>query len=169
AEWQNYTRTMPGGSYNVYARLTTSSGSTVTFSQVTSGQGTVNQTLSRLGQFTYTGSGAWQWVELLQSGVPAIVNFGNSPTVATVHATTGGGANADLYMLVPVNPNLPTISNVYPDGNYLFEPTNTLIFTVSSSAGINTANIHLTLNGTNFSAGLVFSGGPNTWNVSYPG
>jgi hypothetical protein len=168
AEWQNYTKTFPAGNYNVYARLTTSSGSTVTFDQVISGQGTprASQTLARLGQFILTGSGAFQWVPLLKNGTLAVVNLSGQNTVST---TTGGGANADFYMLVPANPNLPTISNVYPDGQFLFEPTNKLVFTVSSSAGINTANITLTLNGTNFSAGLVFSGGPNTWNVSYTG
>ena len=168
AEWQNYTKTFPAGLYNVYARLTTSSGSTVTFDQVISGQGTprASQTLANLGQFTYSGSGAFQWVPLLKNGTLAVVNLSGQNTVST---TTGGGANADFYMLVPANPNLPSISNVYPDGQFLFEPTNKLVFTVSSSAGINTANITLTLNGTNFSAGLVFSGGPNTWNVSYTG
>ena len=166
AEWQNYTKTFPAGNYNVYARLTTSSGSTVTFDQITSGQGTSSQTLARLGQFTLTGSGAFQWVPLLKNGTLAVVNLSGQNTV---RATTGGGANADFYMLVPANPNLPTISNVYPDGQFLFEPTNTLIFTASSPAGINIANISLTLNSSNVTSSLVFSGGPNTWNVSYPG
>jgi len=148
--------------------LSTSSGSTVTFSQVTSGQGqpSASQVLSQLGQFTFTGSGAFQWVPLLQNGTLAVINLSG---INTVRATTGGGANADFYMLVPANPNLPVISNVYPDGNYLFEATNKLVFTVSSPAGINTNNVTLTVNGTNVSAGLVFSGGPNTWNVSYTG
>ena len=165
-EWQNYTKTYPAGIYNVYARLTTSSGSTIYLDQVLAGQGTVNQTLSRLGNFTYTGGGAFQWVPLLQNGTLAVVSLSGQNTI---RATTGGGANADFYMLVPANPNLPTFSNVYPDGNYLFEATNKLVFTVSSVAGINPANITLTLNGTNVSAGLVFSGGPNTWNASYTG
>jgi hypothetical protein len=166
AEWQNYTKTFPAGNYNVYARLSTSSGSTVSFDQVTSGQTTPNQTLARLGQFTYTGAGAFQWVPLLKNGTLAVVNLGGQNTV---RATTGGGANADFYMFVPANPNLPTISKVYPDGQYLFEPTNALSFTASSTAGINTANITLTLNGSNVTSSLTFSGGPNTWNVSYPG
>jgi len=166
-EWQNYTKTFPAGNYNVYARLTTSSGSTINWDQVTSGQGTTSQTTSRLGQFTYSGSGAFQWVELTQNGSPAVVNLGG---VNTVRATTGGGANADFYMLVPANSSLPVINNVYPDGNYLFENTNKLVFTVSSAAAnINTANIHLTLNGTNFDSSIVFSGGPSTWNCSYTG
>jgi hypothetical protein len=170
AEWQNYTKTFPPGNYNVYARLSTSSGSTVSFDQVTLGQGTPNQTLSRLGQFIYTGSGAFQWVPLRQGGALAQLSInGGSGGVATLRATTGGGANADFFMLVPVNPNLPAITGIYPDGAYLFEATNKLAFTVSSSStAINTANIQLTLNGTNASSGLVFTGGPSTWNVSYP-
>ena len=170
AEWQNYTKTFPPGNYNVFARMSTSSGSTVNFDQVTSGQGTPNQTLSRLGQFTFNGSGltAWQWVPLRQFGSLAVVNLGGG--VATVRATTGGGANADFFMLVPANTNLPTISSIYPDGQFLFEPTNTMVFTVSSAVtNISTTNIQMTLNGSNVSSGLVFSGGPSTWNVSYPG
>ena len=165
-EWQNYTKTFPAGNYNVYARLSTSSGSTINMDQVTAGQGTANQTLSRLGSFTYTGNSSFQWVPLLQNGSLAVVNLLGQKTV---RATSGGGANANFYMLVPANPNLPVINNVYPDGNYLFEATNKLVFTVSSAAGINTANVTLALNGTNVSAGLVFTGGPNTWNVSYTG
>jgi len=165
-EWQNYTKTYPAGNYNIYARLTTSSGSTINLDKVVTGQGTSSQTLSRLGSFTYTGTGAFQWVPLFQNGTLAVVNLAG---VNTIRATSGGGANADFYMFVPANPNLPTLSNVYPDGNYLFEATNKLVFTASSGAGINTANISLTLNGTNVSSGLAFSGGPNTWNVSYTG
>jgi hypothetical protein len=165
-EWQNYTKTYPAGNYNVYARLTTSSGSTINLDQVVTGQGTTSQTLSRLGSFTFSGSGAFQWVPLLQNGTLAVVNLAG---VKTIRATSGGGANADFYMLVPANPFLPTINNVYPDGNYLFEPTNKLVFTANSASGINTANIMLTVNGTNVSSGLVFSGGPNTWNASYSG
>lgn len=169
AEWQNYTKTFPPGNYNIYARLSTSSGSTVSFDRVTAGRGTPNQTLSRLGQFNFSGSGAFQWVPLRQGGALAqfAVNSG-AGGMATVRATTGGGANADFFMLVPVNPNIPSITGIYPDGAFLFEATNKMVFTVSSGVVINTANIQMTLNGTNVSSGLVFSGGPSTWNVSYP-
>ena len=169
AEWQNYTKTFPAGNYNVYARLSTSIGSTVRFDQVTSGRGTTNQTTANLGSFTLTGNGlgVFQWVPLLRNGTLAVVNLAG---VNTVRATSGGGANADLYMLVPANNSLPVISGVYPDGQFLFEPTNKLAFTVSSAATtISTTNIQVTLNGSNVSAGLVFSGGPSTWNVSYSG
>jgi hypothetical protein len=169
AEWQNYTKTFPPGNYNVYARLSTSSGSTVNFDQITSGQGTPDQTLSRLGQFTFTGSGAFQWVPLRQGGALAQFSVGGGAGgVATVRATTGGGASADFFMLVPVNPNIPSVTGIYPDGAFLFEATNKLVFTATSGTTINTTNIILTLNGTNVSSDLVFSGGPSTWNVSYP-
>jgi hypothetical protein len=167
AEWQNYTKTYPAGSYNVYARVSTSSGSTINFDQVVAGQGTSSQTLSRLGQFGFSGSGGFQWVPLRQFGTLAVFNL---PGANTVRATTGGGASANFYMLVPANSNLPTISNLYPDGQFLFEATNKLVFTTSSGAGINTANIQLSTNGVPVAnSSLVFSGGPNTWNVSFPG
>jgi hypothetical protein len=168
AEWQNYTKTFPPGSYNVYARLSTSSGSTVSFDQITSGWGTSSQTLSRLGQFTFTGSGTFQWVPLRQFGSLAVLNLSGTNTI---RATTGGGASADFFMFVPANNNLPAITGVYPDGQFLFEPTNKLAFTVSSSVTtINTANISVTTNGVAVSNGsLVFSGGPSVWSVSFPG
>ena len=165
-EWQNYTKTYPAGNYNVYARVNTSSGATINVDQVTNGVGTASQGLSRLGSFSYSGNGSFQWVPMKQNGTLAVVNLAGQNTI---RITTGGGATANFFMLVPADPNLPVISNVYPDGNYLFEPTNKLVFTVSSAAGINTTNIMLTLNGTNVSAGLVFSGGPNTWTASYTG
>ena len=169
AEWQNYTKTFPAGLYNVYARVSSSSSSTISFDQVTAGQGTSSQTLNNLGSFTFTGTSltAFQWVPLMRFGQLAAVNLAG---VNTVRATTGGGAAADFYMLVPANTNVPTISGVYPNGQVLFQPTNKLVFTVSSAvASISTANIHLTLNGTNLDASLVFAGGPSTWNCSYTG
>jgi len=167
-EWQNYTKTFPSGNYNVWARLLTSSGSTINFDQVTSGRGTTSQTTSRLGQFILSGSG-WQWVELMQNGSPAVVNLAG---VNTVRATSGGGASANLYMFVPANSNLPTISNVNPNGAYLFQyPSGgKLTFTVSSSTTtINTANVVVTLNGNNVSSSVTYTGGPSTWNGTYSG
>ncbi len=167
AEWQNYTKTFPAGKYNIYARVSTSSGSTINMDQVTSGQGTSSQTLSRLGQFTFSGSGAFQWVPLRQFGSVTTITLGGQQTL---RATTGGGANANFYMLVPANTNLPVISGVYPDGQFLFEATNKLAFRVSSAVtNINTSNIVVTLNGTNISSSLTFTGGPSIWDVSYNG
>jgi Concanavalin A-like lectin/glucanases superfamily len=170
AEWQNYTKTFPAGTYNVYARISTASSGIITLSQVTSGQGTSSQTTSKLGTFTVTGTSvsSYQWAELKDSlGLPATVNLSG---LNTVRLTSGGGANANFYMLVPVNPNLPTISNAYPNGQVLFQTTNQFVFTVSSAVTtISTGNIVVTLNGTNVSSSLTFSGSPSSWNVSYTG
>ena len=170
AEWQNYTKTFPAGKFNVYGRVSAGVAATITFARVTSGQGTATQTTTNLGTFTFadTSYSLYEYVPLLDNlGNLAVVSLAG---VNTVRATSGGGANADFYMFVPANTNLPTLSNVYPDGKYLFEPTNKMVFTVSSPiTTISTNNIQLTLNGTNVSSQLVFSGGPSIWNVSYTG
>lgn len=169
-EWQNYTKTFPPGNFNVYARVSAGVAATITFAHVTGGQGTSTQTTTNLGTFNFTDTSynLYEYVPLLDNlGNLAVVNLAG---VNTVRATSGGGANGDFYMFVPANTNLPVLSNVYPDGKYLFEPTNTLVFTVSSPiTTIATTNIQLTLNGTNVSSQLAFSGGPSTWNVSYTG
>lgn len=171
ADWENYTKTFPAGNYNIYGRLSAGAGAaTIRLDKVTSGQGTSTQTTSRLGTFTLSGSSdtTYQWTPLRDSfGNLAAVNLGG---VNTVRMTTGGGANANFYMLVPANTNLPSITGVYPDGLVLFESTNKFVFTASSATTtISTNSIQLTLNGTNVSSSLVFSGSPTSWNVSYTG
>jgi hypothetical protein len=170
AEWQNYTKTFPAGNYNVYARLSSSPSATLTLAHVTSGQGTGSQTTANLGTFAITGTSftTYQWIPLRDGvGNLAIVDLSG---VNTVRVTTGGGANANFYMLVPANTNLPSISGVYPNGQVLFQSTNKLVFTATSGAStISTNSITLTLNGTNVSSSLVFSGSPTSWNVSYTG
>lgn len=168
SDWQNYTRTYPAGNYNVYGRLSTASSGTLTVSRVVSGQGTSTQVTTNIGTMTTTGISSvnYSWVPLKNSlGNLAVVNLGG---VSTLRVTSGGGAQANFYMLVPANTNLPSISGIYP--NKLLQPTNKFSFTTSSTiTTINTNSITLSLNGINVTAGLVFSGGPSTWNVSYPG
>jgi hypothetical protein len=167
-DWQNYTKTFPAGLYNVYGRFSGGSGTVpVTLALVTSGRGTTSQTTSNLGTFNFT-AGNFSYAVLRDSfGNLATVNLGGTNTVRT---TWGSGGQANFYMLVPANTNLPSITGVYPDGLVLFEPTNKLVFTASSSVTtINTNSIHLSLNGTDVSSNLVFSGSPSTWNVSYTG
>jgi hypothetical protein len=73
-------------------------------------------------------------------------------------------------MLVNARTDFARIDNVYPDGSVPMQITNTLSFVASSPTyGINTTNIHVTLNNTNISSNLVFSGSSGSWNVSYPG
>jgi hypothetical protein len=169
-EWQNYTKTFPSGNYNVYARASAGVSAVITLSHVISGQGTATQTTTNFGTFSFSDSSfsLFQWVPLHDSqGNLAIVNLAG---VNTIRATSGGGGNVDFYMFVPANVNLPVITPVYPDGAYLFEPTNTFLFTVRSPiTTITTNNIQLIWNGTNVSSHLVFSGGPSTWNVTFAG
>lgn len=171
SDWENYTRTFPAGKYNVYGRFSAGAGSaTIHLDRVTSGQGTSTQTTTNLGIFSFSGTSynSYQWVALRD-------NVGNLATVSlagqnTVRVTTGGGANANFYILVPANTNLPIISAVYPDGRVLFQSTNKLVFTVSSaSTTISTNSVQLTLNGVNVSSNMVFSGSASSWNVSYTG
>ncbi len=169
SDWQNYTKTYPAGSYNVYARMAEGSGvATVTLAEVTSGWGTTTQTTTNLGTFSFLGSGfaSFAYVPLRDSlGNLAVFNM---PGTNTLRTTLSTSVNINFYMLVPANTNLPIISGVYPDGRTLFEATNKLVFTVSSGVAINTNSILLSLNGTNIT-GLTFAGGPNSWNVSYTG
>jgi hypothetical protein len=170
AEWQNYTKTFPAGNYNIYGRISSSSSSRLRLAHITSGWGTTSQTFTNLGNFNATGSSAlsYKWVPLNNSiGIPVTVNLSGTNTV---RVTSGGGANANFYMLVPVNTNLPTISDAYPNGEVLFQPTNKLVFTASSTVTtISTGNITMTLNGSNVTSSLVFSGTPSSRNVSYTG
>src|SRR6266705_3889479 len=96
---------------------------------------------NNLGTFSLTGTSysTWQWVPLRDSvGNLAKVDLAGQNTV---RVTSGGGANANFYMLVPANTNLPSITGVSPSGAVLFQPTNTLVFTASSAAGISTNSI----------------------------
>jgi hypothetical protein len=172
SDWQNYTRKFSAGNYNVYARMAPTGGGQstagLTLAAVTSGQGTSSQTLTNRGTFSVTGyQGTYYWAPLKNSlGNLAVLNLSGTNTL---RVTSGGGANANFYMFVPANTNVPSITGLYPSG-MLFQPTNKLAFTASSAVTtINTNSITLSLNGTNVTSSLVFSGGPSTWNVSYTG
>ena len=136
SDWENYTKTFPAGKYNVYGRLSAGAGAaTVRMDQVTSGQGTSTQTTTNLGTFSLTGTSytTYQWVPLRDSlGNLAKVDLGGTNTV---RVTTGGGANANFYMLVPANTNLPVISAVYPNGQVLFQSTFQFAISSRGSSG----------------------------------
>ena len=168
AEWQNYTKTFPTGKYNIYGRLSSSAAATITLDEVTSGWGTSSQTLTNIGTFNFNSGGMSNYAYVpLQVGLGNLVSV-NLAGTNTLRLTSGGGANANFYMLVPANTNLPSITGVNPSGAVLFQPTNTLVFTASSAAGISTNSIAVTVNGINVSNLLVFSGSSVSWNVSYP-
>jgi hypothetical protein len=171
-DWNNYTRTFPAGSYNVCLRAAnggTGAGS-LTLGRVTSDPTTSPQTTTNLGTFSIPPTGGWQaytWVPLRDSGGNLVQFPGGS--LQTLRATSGGGLNANFYALIPADTNLPTINNIYPNGASLFQATNKLSFVAASAAGITTNNITVTLNGTDVSAGLVFTGTTTSRSVSYTG
>ena len=174
-DWNNYTRTIPTGQFNVVMRAAngTTGGGSVALSAVTSGVGTSNQTTTALGTFNIPATGGWQtytWVPL-RDGSGNLVKLVGAGARQTLRATSGGGNNANFYMLIPANTNQPTIVNVYPNGAAFFQGTNKLAFTVNAAGGstISTNNITVTLDGV-LLTGLQFSGSPSTsWVVTYPG
>jgi hypothetical protein len=173
--WGNYTRTYPAGTFNMYVRASRGDGGSVgdagNVAFVTSGFGTTNQTTSLIGRYGVSSTGNWQkyaWSAVKDTGgnLSRIALNGSTNTLRVT--IDGGGHNQNFFMLLPEDTTLPRVSNVFPDGLVQYQNTNKLIFTASSSLGIATNNITLTLNGVNVSSGLVFTGSPTNWTVSYP-
>ncbi len=100
--WANYTRNYPAGKYYIYGRLAGYTG-TLTLAKVTAGVGTTSQTLQTLGTLKTSvanqGWQNWNWCLMQNNGTPALVTLGG---VETVRMNSGGNANANYFMLVPV-------------------------------------------------------------------
>jgi hypothetical protein len=182
--WENYTKTWPTGTFNVYARVASGAGSPATihlgFDKITRGWGTTAQFIEPVGGFTIPTSGgysAYLYVPLIdQFGNYANVTLGGTNTFRTTFAKSLGtrysgesGLNINFYMLVAARTDLPRIDGVYPNNLVPMQLTNNLAFVASSPNGINTTNIHMTLNGVDVSTNLAFTGSSTSWNVSYPG
>jgi hypothetical protein len=102
-EWENYTRTYPSGTWNVYLRASRGAGgtATLTFGRVTNGWGTTNQTLVTLGSFSLGNTGGWQTYNY----VP-LVDSNNRLVDLTLSGTntlrlSDGGANFNFFILTP--------------------------------------------------------------------
>jgi len=173
--WGNYTRNYPAGTYNIYVRGANGTGNTSadsgSISLVTSGLGTTNQTVAKLGTFSVPAI-AWStygFYPVKDSGGNLAQFTGGS--LETLRMTIdGGNCNENFFLLTPADPSavlLPFVDTFQPDGSALFQPSNTLSFIVHSQPGTATSNIVLNLNGANVS-GLTFGGTPNIRNVSYP-
>jgi len=169
--WNNYTRALPAGDFNVFMRVangSTGSGG-VALARVTSDPTASGQTTVPLGTFTIPATGGWQtytWVPLRDANGNLVKVTGGS--TQTLRATATGGANANFYALFAANTNLPTISNVYPNGTNLFQATNRLAFAINSAFGVSTGSVTVALNGVTVS-NLTFTGNANAWSVSYLG
>jgi hypothetical protein len=183
--WQQYTRTWPAGTYNVYARV--ASGANIgtlyiSWSQVIAGWGTTNQVMKHIGSFALPSTGGYS--SYLYT--PLMDRFGNYAQVTlsgtntfratelvfnqTETANTAAfGVNVNFFMLTAPRNDLPRIDGIYPDGTSPMQATNKFSFVADNATyGIATNNIHLTLNGVDVSTNLVFSGSTFSWNVSYP-
>jgi hypothetical protein len=171
SEWANYSRNYPGGTYNVFVRAANgqaASAGSLILSQVTSGVGTPSQTLTNLGTAAIPPTSGWQTYDWMpfRDGAGNLLKF-TGGGLATLRITSAGGQNPNYYMMIPANTNLPIITQVYPDGTKMFQSTNKFVFTVSSSAGISTNNVSLTLNGVNAGTDLILAGSANSWSASY--
>jgi hypothetical protein len=176
-QWGNYTRTYPGGVYNIYVRLADGGGASAnagSFSLVTSGVKTSSQTLSQLGTFSSPATGNWQkytWAPVLNAaGYPARFSGTNGAPQTLRMTLVNAGCNLNFYMLVPANLSLnppPFVSNFSPDGTVIFQPVNQLSFTANSSLGITASGVTLYLNGVKQS-NLTFGGSSFALNVSCP-
>ncbi len=167
--WANYTRTYPAGTYNVYMRAANGDGGTgsATWAEVTSGVGTPTQTTTNLGTFSIPPQGGWQtytWIPLKDTGGNLVQISGGA--VKTFRVTAGGSYNPNFYAFFPADTSLPVIDQLSPDGTAPFQYTNKLSFRASSSAGINTDNITVNVDGVNVT-GLGFTGSSTSWNVTY--
>jgi hypothetical protein len=81
---------------------------------------------------------------------------------------TGSAWFDDVVLTAPINP--PVIGKLYPDGTVLLQNTNTLAFSVTSGAPINSSGVSVTINGVNVSSNLTITGsGTTNLSVSYPG
>ena len=102
-EWENYTRTYPTGTWNVYLRAArgTAGTATMTFGRVTNGWGTASQDLDTLGSFSLGNTGDWQaynYVPLVDAN-SRLVEVTTAGT--NTFRLTGGGANYNFFILTP--------------------------------------------------------------------
>jgi hypothetical protein len=155
-DFGSYTRHYPAGTYNVYMRGADGGGQAADSASISVVGGT--GVLSANGTVSVPNMGGWQawsWVPFKDSsGNLVTVTFDGSPTTLRV-TTDGGSYNANFYMLLPTNlvqvggAADAVITNVYPDGSYQFQWTNTLSFVVNSSLGVNLGDVVVQLNATN--------------------
>jgi len=116
--WANYTRTYPGGTYNVYGWLAEGqTNSQTALSLVTSGYGTTNQTISPIGTFhvPVVGWQSWSWIPLVDGNSNlAKVSFDGTQSTLRLAGVAGfPGVNVDFLMLTPTTPApvLKAVSN----------------------------------------------------------
>ncbi|MGH8022844.1 MAG: hypothetical protein ACRED1_04645, partial [Limisphaerales bacterium] len=167
AEWVNYTRDWPDSTNWIIARLATDVGlsGSIQLSLVTGDATNV------LGSFTIPNGQGWTSFEFAYLMSTDGVNKANVVLNGkeTLRATSGGNLLPTFFMLVPGEPDLPVLRNLYPTGAHPFEPTNALSFTVTTAGAIfPPKGIQVVLDGFNVSSNLVISGSASSNTVVYP-
>ena len=185
--WASYTRNYPAGKYNLFLRGSGGNGPQADAASVTVASGTA--TLSGTGPYQFSVAGlGWQtytWCPLIDTstGNPAQITFDGTASKLQV-TIDKGNCNENFYMLVPVNTNTPptpsiVYTNVYPDGVYQFEQTNTFTFTAQSTIGIDPSSIIVELSGVNLlgqnsgptilsgAGGLTVTGSSTSYTVTF--
>ncbi|MGH7979811.1 MAG: hypothetical protein ACREE6_10585, partial [Limisphaerales bacterium] len=167
AEWVNYTRDWPDSTNWIIARLSTDVGlsGSLQMAAITSDSTNV------LGTFTIGNGLGWTTFEFVYLMSTDGVNRANVVLKGkeTLQVTSGGNLLPTFFMLVPGYPDLPILSNLYPDGKHQFESTNALSFTVTTTGATFPANgIQVNLDGINVSSDLVFTGSASSNHVVYP-
>jgi hypothetical protein len=170
-EWLNYTRTVPAGLYNVYARMAHNGPISARVERITSDPTQADQTTQTNGWFRSAGtagSATYQFIPLRDElGNCLALQLGG---VTTLRITDETNYNANFYLLVPaVQP--PLVTNLYPaPGASFVNPSPGIGFTVlSPSAGVSASAIHLVVNGIDCSSSLILTGNEAAWNVRYAG
>ena len=179
-DWINFTRDFPvSGPYDVYLRVASPAWDSIPgplLKMVTNGAGTTNQLCSTIGQFeSFTNTGGWSsfvWCRLLNSNGAPLQWYNTNTTPITFKydfnwpTNTGNVANPDYILFVPSDTATPALGGLYPDGTCQFQSTNKLSFSVTSTVGVDTNSIVITINGVavNFNV----SGTSSNWVVSVP-
>ncbi len=120
-EWQNYTRTFPQGSFNIWAAMSYDGRSpgqlNGSLDRVTSDPTKPDQTTERIGTFIAPGSGGWGRNELVplknSAGAIATVPMGG---VQTVRINLGSG-DVDYIILVPTAGEAPRFTGITRNAN----------------------------------------------------
>jgi hypothetical protein len=102
-DWANYTRNYPTGNFFVYARSAGLGSNSMYLEQVTSGAGTTNQDVKKLGDWNSVGinNQTYAWLPLTDDGLaaPVVVSLGGVKTLRIT--TTTGDCYPNYFMLVP--------------------------------------------------------------------
>lgn len=126
--------------------------------------GIADPTETNTGSITVTLNRAAAGVSHTDAGVTVVQLTPQIILSVNVNGSLGKSFQAQL---IYSNSILPALSNVEPDGSVPMQSTNTLSFNVTSSVGVSSNNVTVTLNGVPVS-NLVFTGTSNSWAVAYP-